>query len=680
MRTNSFTPSALLIAVLLAPSAWSQGAPADQSATTVQPAAELVIKDDAAAAKSATKGKDASGADTLSVDFPDEDIRNILRNVADLFELNLVVPDTLTGRTSIKLRDVSWRQIFQVVLTPVGFSYIVEGNIIKIVSNESLQLEPVTTEVFVLNYARAVDIMPTLTSLVEAGKGGKLVVDGRSNALVITERPSQMNRIRPIIEQLDKATDQVMIESKFVEVTNSDVKNIGVNWSSLNGMQLTAGGLSQTFDRTRGQTRTDGNNVNNNSGATSLNSNGSNTANSTINGTTSGTSTGTTNGTATGTTTGTNNGTTSGTNNSTTTGTTAGNAVTYLSGFDPVSMPTTMTLPAGTVTLPSSVTSTTTMAGTAPAFTAANTYTGGNTNAVTNTTTGTTTGGTTGTTSGSTSGSTTGSTTGGTSGSTSNSLTNTLVNDLSTTASNAITNLAGLANTGGTNRMASAVFSASEFSVILSALKTTNDVKLVSNPTVVTLNNTEAQINIGKEFPIQRYTYNAERGTYEVSGFDYRPIGIILKVTPQVNARGFIKLTLEPEVSSSSESANFGTANIPIVTTRKTKTQVSLKDGFTMGIGGLIENTIQNGQTRVPILGSIPLLGRLFRSDSKNEQTRNLIIFITAKTVSADGAPIEEVFSSEQVRQLQMHRSDLPGYRDGTDGFLPVVEPKKKKK
>src|SRR5262245_28154075 len=69
--------------------------------------------------------------DTLSVDFPDEDIKTILRNVADLFELNLVVPDTLTGKTSIKLRDVTWRQIFQVVLGPVGYTYIEEGNIIK---------------------------------------------------------------------------------------------------------------------------------------------------------------------------------------------------------------------------------------------------------------------------------------------------------------------------------------------------------------------------------------------------------------------------------------------------------------------------------------------------------------------------------------------------------------------
>lgn len=219
--------------------------------------------------------------------------------------------------------------------------------------------------------------------------------------------------------------------------------------------------------------------------------------------------------------------------------------------------------------------------------------------------------------------------------------------------------------------MTTAVFNAPQFNVVLSALKTQNDTKLISNPTVVTLNNTEATINIGKEYPIPNYTYNQERGTYEVSGFEYRPIGIILKVTPQVNSRGFIKLNIEPEVSSSNESTTFGSATIPIVTTRKTVTQVSLRDGYTMGIGGLIENTITGDESRVPVLGSIPLLGRLFRSSSKNDIRRNLIIFITAKTVSADGAAIEDVFDSRAVRQLNMTRQDLPGYRDGSDPFLP---------
>jgi type IV pilus assembly protein PilQ len=75
------------------------------------------------------------------------------------------------------------------------------------------------------------------------------------------------------------------------------------------------------------------------------------------------------------------------------------------------------------------------------------------------------------------------------------------------------------------------------------------------------------------------------------------------------------------------------------------------------------------------VLGSVPLLGRLFRSDNNDAQVRNLIIFITAKTLSSQGAPVEQVFESSRVRDLQMRREDLPGYRDGSDPFLPS-EPK----
>lgn len=623
MKTRTLV-FALVSVGLLASRGWSQqitteaAEPAPAPAVAPAPAEpEVVIHGAEPTENVATKGKSDKGTDTLSVDFPDEDVRNILRNVADLFELNLVVPDTLQGRTSIKLRDVTWRQIFDVVLSPVGFTYIEDGNIIKVVSNESLMKEPVTTEVFVINYARAGDILPTLAPLIDSSVGGGIVVDSRSNALVITERPSRFSRIRPIIEQLDKATEQVMIESKFVEVTDQDVKNIGVNWSSLSGMQVGVGNISQTWDRTRGQTRTSGVNqsTSNNSSNTSTNGNTNTSSTNLTNTTQSGFSTDANTGTGAPSTVTFPDGTVTLTNPSTGIATTTGSP--KVQTTDANGDPTTILLPIST------------------------------TNATNVATTGTGTD---------------------------------LANSVSTAASDALSNLVGLSNTAGTNRVASAVFSASDFNIIISALKTQNDTKLVSNPTVVTLNNSEAVINIGKEYPIPNYTYNQERGTYEVSGFEYRPIGIILKVTPQVNSTGFIKLSVEPEVSSSTESAPFGATAIPIITTRKTKTQVSLKDGYTMGIGGLIENTSTVGQTRVPVLGSIPLLGRLFRSDSKNSQTRNLIIFITAKTVSADGAPIEDVFDSRRVRQLNMSRDELPGYRDGSDPFVTKAPPEAKKK
>jgi type II secretory pathway component GspD/PulD (secretin) len=535
--------------------------------------------------------------DTLSVDFPDEDIKTILRNVADLFELNLVVPDTLTGKTSIKLRDVSWRQIFTVVLTPVGYTFIEEGNIIKIVSNDLLLQEPVATEVFIINNAKADDLRPTINGLIDAAAGGKIETNARSNALIITERPSRMGRIRSIIEQLDKATAQVMIESQFVEVTDRDVRNIGVNWASLQGMQFGAQGMSQSFQRQRGQTFNnttgDTNNIsggtNTSAGTTSsyvtspaVDSNG-NFANSTFN-----PQTGAVTGlpTAIPATTGVAN-FTRGTPGTAEIPATPGTVV------DGVLIPGTDRVPA--------------TQGTPDSFTAPTTFNGGNTT--------------------------------------------------TSTINTAASALNSLVMGGGTNRLAQAVFSASDFNIIVSALKTQNNTKVVSNPTVVTLNNTEAVLNIGSEFPIPSYTYNSERGTFEVSGFQYKPIGIIMKVTPQVNGAGVIRLNLEPEVSQQNGETTFGGAGgatIPIIATRKVKTQISLKDGYTAGIGGLVTSNKNHGGSKVPILGDIPGLGRLFSSKNVNDQTTNLLIFITAKTVNADGAAASDVFTAAALESVGM--------------------------
>jgi len=519
----------------------------------------------------------ARGTDTLSVDFPDEEIRNILRNVADLFELNLVIPDTLQGNTSIKLRDVTWRQIFEVVLSPVGYTYVEDGNIIKIVSQESLLQEPVTTDVFIINYALADDIRGSVEPLIEAAVGGRIVVNTRSNALVITERPSRLSKIRPIIEQLDKATDQVMIESKFVEVTDRNVKDIGVNWASLSGVQLSAGPFGRQYDSTGG----------------------------------------------------------SSVNNDLT------NENIAIDGRIRENVSESENITGQTNASDTSLTSSLTTDNSGATLVTDNTLSNSVGNSIEDTLT----------------------------------LTDTITNTDDIT--NTVTQLSNLVGLGSTTRADTAVFSASQFNVILSALQQQNDTKLVSNPTVVTLNNTEAQINVGQEFPIPNYTYNAERGTFEVSGFEYRPVGIILRVTPQVNAQGFIKLTVEPEVSSQNGFTSFGGAGgaeIPIIATRKAVTQVSLRDGFTMGIGGLVETNTLDGATKVPVLGNIPGLGRLFRSESLNEEKRNLLIFITAKTVSADGAPVEEVFDPRLIRDMNIRRSDMPGFRDPSqDPFLPEI-------
>ncbi len=607
--------TALLATALTMPALAQETAPAASPAQATPPAAPVTVQGAEPTAGSVSRDKD-----TLSVDFPDEDIKTILRNVADLFELNLVVPDTLTGKTSIKLRDVTWRQIFQVVLSPVGYTYIEEGNIIKIVSNESLQQEPGSTEVFILNNAKAADIKPTIDGLIDAASGGKIVIDNRSNALVITERPSRMGRIRTIIDQLDKATDQVMIESKFVEVTDRDIRNIGVNWAGLQGLNLGVSKVQQTWQRDRSQITDDRTGVQSDASSQAQGSSSNTSSNSASN--------------------------SAGQNSN------LNNTANYVTGLSPVSttVPSQFNFADGSVTgLPTSVPTVTTNSNYTPATAtspasanALNTFNGTNTR--TN------------------------------ASNTANQNQSLSGDSLVNSAQTALNNLVSLENLGGTQRIASAVFSASDFNIIISALKTQNNTKIVSNPTVVTLNNTEAFLNIGQEFPIPSYTYNTERGSFEVSGFTYKPIGIILKVTPQVNGRGVIKLTLEPEVSQQNGSTSFGGAggaSIPIIATRKAKTQVSLKDGYTMGIGGLITSSQDHGGTKVPVLGSIPVLGRLFSSRNVNDSVTNLLIFITAKTVSADGASPEEVFDPRAVSAVGMSHDDLPGYRTpkGTDVF-----------
>lgn len=561
MRTRSLI-LALLVAATL-PMLRSQVPAPAQPETTPEPApasAEVVLADEAPITLS------AKSKDTLSVDFPDEEIRTILRNVADLFELNLVIPETLQGKTSIKLRDVTWRQIFQVTLSPAGYTFIEDGNIIKIVTTDSLNLEPVSTDVYVINYAKAEDIRKSIEPLIDTAAGGRLIVDSRSNALVISERPTRMQRVRAIIERLDRATEQVMIESKFIEVTDRDVKNLGVKWDSLVGYEIGGGPFTQSVNRSRDGGYATGSNSRTGSENNSSNGSSSNSVSENANSAS-------------------NDGSASSAN--------------------------------GAVTSRSNTGSSSLLASSGESSTF-----GESNNAVTS----------------------------------------------------ALDAFQTLTNGGATGRVSSAVFNAAQFKVVLSALRSLSDIKIVSNPTVVTLNNTESSINVGEEYPIPNYTYNQERGTFEVSGFQYRPIGIILKVTPQVNGQGFIRMNVEPEVSQRNGETSFGGAggaSIPIIATRKAKTQVSLKDGHTMGLGGLITSRTESGSNKVPVLGDIPVLGRAFRSNNHDKTSTNLLIFITAKTVSADGAAVGEVFDPRAVRSSGLRKDELPGFRDGSDPFVP---------
>lgn len=469
-------------------------------------------------------------SDLISVDYPSEEIRTVLRNVAELYELNIVVPDTLQGTTSIKLRDVTWRQIFSVVLDPVGYTFIEEGSIIKVVSRDALSVEPPVTEIFMVNYADASVIAGTLSNLVDASKGGRVQVDKRSNALIVSERASKMDDIRNVIDRLDRPTQQVFIETRFIEVTNTDVKNIGVNWSTLRNYNVGVGNINRQWGDNRDRVRGEGFEYEGNQ-STNVEDVNFEAGDSEMEGV----------------------------------GVRNGRLINNITGETLIDA--------------------------------------------------------------------------------------TSVGE-STLISSAVNNLYSLVDSSGTSRTSSAIFTADQFGFVLSALKEQGGSRLVSNPTVVTLNNQEAMISIGEQFPIPAYNYNQETGGFEVSGFDYKDIGIILKVTPSVNQTGLITMRVEPEVSTRTRTVNFGGAGgaeIPVVATRRSSTQIALKDGFTMGIGGLMESSSNENNNHVPVLGKIPGLGRLFKHQSKTETKLNLLIFITARILASEEADFEDVFSEEMM-------------------------------
>jgi type IV pilus assembly protein PilQ len=207
-----------------------------------------------------------------------------------------------------------------------------------------------------------------------------------------------------------------------------------------------------------------------------------------------------------------------------------------------------------------------------------------------------------------------------------------------------------------------AVLSADQFEAVIAALDSNNDVELVSNPTVVALNNTKAEIAIVDRFPFPNYSFNAQTGERQIIGFETIDIGIKLEVTPSVNDAGFINLNVIPEVSNQAGEIEVDGIPIPLVSTRRTESNITIKDGYTLALGGLVEKEVISEVTKIPLLGSVPGIGRFFRSNNDSTESTNLIIFITAKTLDPDGSDYRDVVDPRILNDMQIIPSDLPGY------------------
>jgi type II secretory pathway component GspD/PulD (secretin) len=176
--------------------------------------------------------------------------------------------------------------------------------------------------------------------------------------------------------------------------------------------------------------------------------------------------------------------------------------------------------------------------------------------------------------------------------------------------------------------------------LVFSYLNQYAEVKVLSNPRTVTLDNEPATIEVVRASPI----INVTAGTANTTGgsqIQYTNLGVILHVTPRISANNYVNLRVVPEVSRVFETisrqvgsgASGGTFEADVYDIRKIETHVMVPSGNTLVMGGMVQDDIRRGNSKVPVLGDIPGLGYAFRKDTKKRQQSNLLVFLTPTIV-----------------------------------------------
>ena len=189
-----------------------------------------------------------------------------------------------------------------------------------------------------------------------------------------------------------------------------------------------------------------------------------------------------------------------------------------------------------------------------------------------------------------------------------------------------------------------AVQSGHAFEGLLSFLRTLGDVKILSNPKIAAISGQEAKIHVGRKEPyLTSTTSSAGESLTTSETVDFVDIGILLSVTPTINEDGYIKMQVNPQVIDLIKTLETEAGSVvPIVDTSEAETTVMVKDGATIMIGGLRKDEERKMTRKVPILGSIPLLGGLFRSHTSQSLRGELLIMLTPHIISGDTLELGE--------------------------------------
>jgi len=183
---------------------------------------------------------------------------------------------------------------------------------------------------------------------------------------------------------------------------------------------------------------------------------------------------------------------------------------------------------------------------------------------------------------------------------------------------------------------------------ILKAMQSDGRLEILSRPQILAADNMVANINVGQQVPVVTGSRITERGD-SINNFEYQNVGVQLEVTPRINPEGIVKMDVAPTISSLSSStvAVSKDFNAQVINNRSASTSVSVQDGQTVVIGGLISTEDDERVTKIPLLGDIPYIGQVFRKTKKKRVRSELLVILTPHVINEPGEA--EKFSRENI-------------------------------
>lgn len=196
------------------------------------------------------QGSDDTKSGLIKLFYKDVNLADMVRIFAQTSGANIIIPEGMNESVSGNLNDVYWQDALDVILAEKGYVLIErKTGIYTITSRNQMAVEPLSTETLDLQYITAEAALPAIQSMVMTSNASVIAIP-QTNVLILSETAEQIQKVKNLLKVVDRPRRQVFIEAKFVELNDSAIKHLGINWQVLQGYTVTASGLNAAYERT----------------------------------------------------------------------------------------------------------------------------------------------------------------------------------------------------------------------------------------------------------------------------------------------------------------------------------------------------------------------------------------------------------------------------------------------